>query len=113
MSSFSRRALGSLSFGVAGALVLASGCSATPKGSLMLAISTDMQTPKDISIVSIFVSEGSTVKFDYVGRVLPNGTVSLPSTLALVEPEDPNAQIQIRVIGFNEQTPRVLRDVET
>jgi hypothetical protein len=113
MSSFAKRGLGSLSFAVVGAVLLASGCTATPKGSLMLAISTDMQTPKDISVVSIFIAEGSTVKFDYVGRVLPDGTVSLPSTLALVEPDDPSTQIQIRVIAFNEQNPRVLRDVQT
>src|SRR5271155_559358 len=113
MFSFARRRAGSFTLVLAGAALLSSGCSATPKGSLMMAISTDMQTPKDISVVSIFITEGSIVKFDYVGRVLPDGTVSLPSTLALVEPEDPNTQIQIRVIGFNEQTPRVLRDVQT
>jgi hypothetical protein len=95
------------------ALATAIGCSATPKGSLMLAISTDMQTPKDISLVSVFVAEGSDVKFAYVGRVLPDGTVALPSTLAVVEGDDPNTELEIRVIGFNGQAARVLRDVRT
>jgi hypothetical protein len=53
------------------------------------------------------------VKFDYLGVVSPLGTVSLPSTLALVEPDDPTTQIGIRIIGFNGQTARVLRDIQT
>src|ERR1700723_77533 len=93
MSSSLKRGLGSFACMLTGSIVVASGCSATPKGSLMLSISTDMQTPKDISTVSIFVTEGSNVKFDYVGRVLPDGTVSLPSTLALVEPDSPDTQV--------------------
>jgi alpha-tubulin suppressor-like RCC1 family protein len=88
-------------------------CSAPGKGALIMAISTDMQAPKDISTISIFVTEGSTVKFDYVGRVTPFGTVGLPSTLALVEPDDPSTQIQIRVIGYNVNQARVLRDIQT
>ena len=69
-------------------------------GAVMLAISTDMQTPKDIDVVSIFVSTGGVTKFDYLGRVLPDGTLSLPSTLALVQPDDPSSQVHIRGIGF-------------
>jgi len=99
--------------GLIACLVLASACSAPSKGSLILAISTDMQTPKDIDVVSLFVSEGTAVKFDYVGRVLPGGTVALPATLALVEPDDPTTEIQIRIIGFNQKSARVLRDIQT
>jgi histidine triad (HIT) family protein len=93
-------------------LALASACSA-PKGSLVLAIGTDMQTPKDIDVVSVFVSEGTVVKYDYLAHVLPEGTVTLPATLALVEPDDPTTQIQIRIIGFRQKTARVLRDIQT
>jgi hypothetical protein len=88
-------------------------CSATPKGSLMLAIATDMQTPKDLDLVSVFIESNGVAKFDYLGRVLPDGTVALPATLAVVQPSDPNAQIRIRVIGFQEQRALVLRDVLT
>ena len=97
---------------VAGALA-APACSAPGKGSLVLAISTDMQTPKDINIVSVFITTDSAVKFDYLGRVLPDGTVSLPSTLAIVEPDNPSAQVRIRVIALEEQKARLLRDVLT
>ena len=83
----------------------------------MLAISTDMQTPKDIDVVSLYVTTDGAPKFDYLGRVRPDGTVSLPSTLAIVEPDDPNAQVRIRIIAFQAQgtgeNARVLRDVLT
>jgi hypothetical protein len=88
-------------------------CSATPKGALVLAVSTDMQTPKDIDMVSVFVTSNSVVKFDYLGHVTPEGIVTLPATLAIVEPDDPNTQIRIRVIGFQDANARVLRDVLT
>lgn len=88
-------------------------CSAPSKGALVLAISTDMQAPKDINVVSVFITTDSVVKFDYLGRVLPDGTVALPSTLAVVEPDSPNAQVRIRITGFKEQSARVLRDVLT
>jgi hypothetical protein len=88
-------------------------CSAPSKGALVLAVSTDMQTPKDISVVSIFITTDSVVKFDYLGRVLPDGTVSLPATLSIVEPDTQGAPVRIRVIAFQEQKARVLRDVLT
>src|SRR5580700_11605132 len=101
----------------AGCLAAAASCSAPGKGALMLAISTDMQTPKDLDVVSVFVESGGVVKFDYLGRVLPDGTLTLPSTLAIVQPENPNAQVHIRVTAFQTQgtqeNARVLRDVLT
>ncbi len=79
----------------------------------MLAISTDMQTPKDIDVVSVFIATDGVAKFNYLGRVLPNGTVALPSTVAIVEPDDPDAKVRIRVTAFQEANARVLRDVLT
>jgi hypothetical protein len=93
-------------------------CSAPSKGALILAISTDMQTPKDLDVVSIYVETSGVPKYDFLGRVRPDGTLSLPSTLAVVEPDDPNAQVRIRVIAFQTQpsgdaTARAVRDVLT
>jgi hypothetical protein len=93
--------------------ILAALACTNPKGSLMLAISTDMQTPKDLSVVSVFIEAGGVAKFDYLGRVLPSGSVALPATLAVVEPDDDGEEIHIRVVGFQEQTARVVRDVLT
>jgi hypothetical protein len=80
-------------------------------GSLVLSIRTDMQTPKDLDTLSVFVAEGATVKLDTIGRVLPDGTVALPWLLPL--PDAPGASVQIRVVGFLGQTALVLRDVQT
>jgi len=117
MSSLLKRGLGSLACMLAAPVVVSSGCSATPKGALMLSVSTDMQTPKDVDVVSLFVATDGVARFDYLGRVLPDGTLTLPSTLALVQPENPNTQVHIRVIAFQTQgqqeNARVLRDVLT
>src|SRR5258708_24963451 len=94
-------------------LAIGASCSSPGKGSLVLAISTDMQTPKDIDIVSVFVSTNGVPKLDFLGRVTPDGTVALPSTLAILEPDDPSSQVRIRVTAFQEQKARVLRDVVT
>jgi hypothetical protein len=100
------------------AATLPGGCSAPSKGALILAISTDMQTPKDIDVVSVYITTNGAPKFNYMGRVLPDGTVSLPSTLAIVEPDAQGAEIRVRVIAFQTQpsgdaSARVLRDVLT
>ena len=93
-------------------------CSAPSKGALVLNITTDMQAPKDIDVVSLYVTSNGAPKFDYLGRVLPDGTVSLPATLAIVEPDTAGAQIRVRVTAFKSQPDgtakaRVLRDVLT
>src|ERR1019366_8366123 len=108
-----KRSLATLPFVMGLALVATASCTSPSKGALVLAISTDMETPKDIDVVSVFITTNSVVKFDYLGRVLPDGSVALPATLAVVEPDAPNAQVRIRVIGFQGQTARVLRDVLT
>jgi hypothetical protein len=83
-------------------------CSSSNKGALILAVSTDMQAPKDINVVALYITT----------HVLPDGTVSLPSTLAVVEPDKENAQVRIRLVAFQTQAngdanARVLRDVVT
>jgi hypothetical protein len=93
-------------------------CSAPSKGGLVLSITTDMQAPKDIDVVSLYITSNGAPKFDYLGRVLPDGTVELPATLAIVEPDTPGAQIRVRVTAFKSQPDgsakaRVLRDVVT
>jgi len=87
-------------------------CSAN-KGALMLAVTTDMRAPKDVNVVSVAIQVGPQVKYNFIGRVTPEGEVLLPATLAIVEPDDPNAVIKIRVIAFKDTKPRVLRDITT
>lgn len=91
----------------------AASCSSS-KGAIMLSITTDMAAPKDIGVVSVFVETNSVPKYDFLGHVDPDGIVQLPSTLAIVQPDDPKAQVHVRVIGFKPTgEARVARDVLT
>jgi hypothetical protein len=82
------------------------------RGALMLAVTTDMRAPKDVNVVSVAVQVDGQLKYNFLGRVTPEGEVLLPATLAIVE-DNPNATIRIRVIAFKDTKPRVLRDVVT
>src|ERR1700678_1881032 len=114
-ASLARRSLASITFLLAASGLVSSACSAPSEGALMLVISTDMQTPKDLDVVSVFITIGGTLKLDYLGAVPPNGSLALPATPAVVQAENASAQVHIRVIGFRQQdgqeNARVLRDV--
>jgi hypothetical protein len=83
------------------------------KGGLMLAVTTDMRAPKDVNVVTVAIQVGSEVKYNFTGRVTPEGEVLLPATLAIVEPADVGKPIKIRVIAFKDTEPKVLRDITT
>ncbi len=83
------------------------------KSAIMLAVNTDMKAPKDVNAVSVTISTNNTVKHNVIGRVTPQGEILLPATLAVVEPDEENASIRIRVMAFQERKARVLRDVRT
>ena len=96
-----------------GLLAMASPACASKKSGLMLAVTTDMKAPKDVNAVGVTISTNNVVKYSTVGRVTPDGDILLPATLAIAEPDDPNATLRIRVVAFQEQKARVLRDVRT
>ena len=104
-------AAGAMTAGIVAAFVM--GACADKKGAIILAINTDMKAPKDVNAVSVTVSTGGAIKHSFIGRVTPQGEVLLPATLAIVEPDDKNASIRIRVMAFQDRKPRVLRDVRT
>jgi len=79
----------------------------------MLAITTDMKAPKDVNAVAVSITTDGLVKASFIGRVTPQGDILLPGTLAIVEPDNKNAVIRIRVMAFQNQKPRVIRDVRT
>ena len=114
MALLDRRLFGLLGFvGVGIALPSLPACSDDEKSGIMLAISTDMLAPKDVNAVGVTVSTDGKIKFNVVGRVTPEGEVLLPATLAIAEPDDPNATIGIRVVAFQSNKARVMRDVQT
>lgn len=83
------------------------------KGGLMLAVTTDMRAPKDVNVVTVAIQVGDEVKYNFTGRVTPEGEVLLPATLAIVEPPNVGTVIKVRVIAFKDTEPKVLRDITT
>lgn len=112
MRNLSRWVRGLLLGTVVGGVAILGACGGD-RGAIMLAVTTDMQAPKDVNAVSVTVLTNNVPKFNTIARVTPEGEVLLPATLAIVEPDDPNASIRIRVMAFKDQKPMVLRDVRT
>lgn len=88
-------------------------CNDKKRGAIMLSLDTDMRAPKDVNAVSLTILADDVIKFNNIARVDPDGEVRFPATIAIVEPDNPNATIRIRIIALSETTPRVMRDVRT
>jgi hypothetical protein len=87
-------------------------CSSDP-GYLVVAITTDLQTPKDVDAVAVVVSAGGVTKYAYLGYPGPQGTMVLPATLVVEQPRDPGAEVRVRVVGFRRGDARIVRDAVT
>jgi hypothetical protein len=111
--SMTRRLFLTTILSVVAPLLLANGACSGRKSAIMLKVDTDMKAPLDVNAVSVTISVDNTIKHNFIGRVTPQGEVLMPATLAIVEPDDPNASIRIRVMAFQERRARVLRDVRT
>ena len=82
------------------------------KGELMLAISTDMQVPKDFDSIRVTVSSFGTVRFNQDFQV-GKGHVTLPATLGIVVGSDPSQPVTIRVTSSKNGKIRTLREIVT
>ncbi len=80
---------------------------ASKKGGLMLALNTDMKAPKDVNAIGITVSTNGVIRTSFISRVTPEGDVKLPATLAVIQPDDPNATVRIRALALQESKVRV------
>ncbi len=82
------------------------------KGQLMLAISTDMEVPKDFDSIHVEVLIFGNTQFsdDYkVGK----GNLTLPATLGIVAGNDPSQPVTIRVMSSKNGKVRSLREIIT
>jgi hypothetical protein len=102
-----RRALGALALGLA-----AAGCSTeTPRGSVMLAISTDMYVDKDVSRVDILVQpEHGPAQSTQVNLFPALEGQYLPGTFAIIEGEQPGEFVRVRLIARQGERTRVVRE---
>ncbi len=98
---------------VVAALVATWACGSTkaPRGSLMLAVSSDMAAPKDINFVGLTIKSGGREVFATRAEVGPNGEVRFPATIAVLAPDDAKQPVRIRVIAYSNNTARVLREM--
>lgn len=102
-----RRALGALLFGLA-----AAGCSSEkPRGSVMLAIATDMYVNKDLSRVDIVVQpEHGPAQSTQVNLFPEVEGRYLPGTFAIIEGNDPGEFVRVRLIARQGERTRVVRE---
>jgi Leucine-rich repeat (LRR) protein len=99
----SQRSL-ALMLGLAGAC---SGSSAPPKGQVMVALSTDMSIPKDVSRIRVRVKLGAEVRYEYDYIIAPDGQFHIPGTVAVVEGSTPNPVVTVEVIGLQTQAGKL------
>lgn len=118
-----------LSFALVGAASVLAGvapqaCRSKDAGAVIVAMQSDMDVPKDITHVGVFVSSDGIVKVATIVPATEQGdgrrVVKLPSTMAIVSNEDkPDAKVRVRVMAFQKDTAtgklkaRVTRDART
>jgi hypothetical protein len=90
-----------------------SSCASDP-GYIVVAVATDVQTPKDLDAVAVAVSTGGQTKYAYLGFPGRDSSgMALPATLVVEQPSDPSAEVRVRVVGFHAGEARVVRDAVT
>ena len=98
-------------------LVFASSCSGEKeprRGQVIVAFQTDLSIPKDIKLIVVSIYAGGTKRFHQTYPLNPDGTFSLPATLAIVEGEQKNQPITIRAVGLDSAgEPHVIRQAVT
>lgn len=82
--------------------VLSGACSdeEPARGQLMVALSTDMSIPKDVSRIRVEITTDSGRRYDFVYDIAPDGKFYLPGTVAIVAGETPSERVKIQVIGI-------------
>lgn len=97
------------------ALLSAWGCAkgkVETRGQLMLAVTTDLQPPKDFDRVRVQVLSFGSTQFDNEYKV-GKGDLTLPATLGLVVGKDPSEPATIRVTASLGKEARMVREILT
>jgi len=97
------------------ALACACACSTgkeKTRGQLMLAITTDLQPPKDFDRIRVQLLSFGSIQFDNEYRI-GKDSLTLPATLGLLAGNDPSEPVTIRVTASLGQKVRMVREVLT
>jgi hypothetical protein len=96
--------------GVATMMVIA--CSSDKKGSLLVAVDTDVNVPVDVNAMGLQIQVDGVVKYSNIFAVDPaKHEVTLPATIAIVEPDSGTPSVTIRAAAFKDGKARIIRDV--
>ncbi|MBK8213802.1 MAG: hypothetical protein IPK71_08630 [Myxococcales bacterium] len=103
--------LGGVGLTVLGALGLVgdTGCAREPTA-VILAVTTDMSVIQDLDEVGLFVGVNGEVKSSLRTFVSTEVAAKLPGTVSILEPEEANKPVHIRVAGYKNGQLRVVRD---
>jgi hypothetical protein len=106
-----RGALGAAGLTALGALGLVgdTGCAREPTA-VILAVTTDMSVIQDLDEVGLYVGVNGEVKSSLRTFVSTEVAAKLPGTVSILEPEDANKPVHIRVAGYKNGQLRVVRD---
>lgn len=85
---------------------------ATQQGQLMLAVTTDLEVPRDVDGLKLEVLTFGSTQFSHSYELGPTG-LRLPATLGIVAGDDPATPVTIRVIASRGTQARFVRDVVT
>ena len=90
-------------------LVGDTGCAREPTA-VILAVTTDMSVVQDLDEVGLFVGVNGEVKSSLRTFVSTEVAAKLPGTVSILEPEEANKPVHIRVAGYKNGQLRVVRD---
>ncbi|NOU28268.1 MAG: hypothetical protein HOO96_10235 [Polyangiaceae bacterium] len=78
----------------------------------MLAVSTDMSLPKDVTKVGLYIKVAGRQVFAQEVDVPPTGIVLFPASIAVLAPDDPKQPVKIRAVAYAPgEKAIVLRDM--
>jgi hypothetical protein len=90
-------------------LVGDTGCAREPTA-VILAVTTDMSVIQDLDEVGLFVGVNGEVKSSLRTFVSTEVAAKLPGTVSILEPEDANKPVHVRVAGYKNGQLKVVRD---
>ncbi|MBL9112665.1 MAG: hypothetical protein JNM74_25490 [Myxococcales bacterium] len=85
------------------------GCAREPTA-VILAVTTDMSVIQDLDEVGLFVGVNGEVKSSLRTFVSTEVAAKLPGTVSILEPEEANKPVHVRVAGYKNGQLKVVRD---
>lgn len=82
-------------------------------GVLVVAIDTNLATPKDIDAIGVYVMHGSDRSYEHAEMLAPFGRAMLPATVSIAGVRSRGAVIAVRVVAYKNGEALIVRDAKT